>query len=773
MERTTLTERLRRVEAEIAAGRPEQALAYCQELQAAYPRALRVQRVLGEIYLALHRPREALAALDRTLAGDPEDVRACCARALVHQMHGDDVSALAWYRRACDLRPEDQALRVTYRDLARRLREPSYRPSRAGLARLYLRGDLFAHAIREWEQLVNESPDMLDAQVGLAETLWLAGHTRIAEERCLRILANAPFCVKAMLILMALALADGDMDSARAHLQRTLQLDPDMSIAQVFFADALASGDPVLIPLLRADTGAESSDEAMRLSRPTAGFGQSAPVSGQRNVSRPLVTSAPATSGPVFGAPQPSSQPLPPPPRPDVPVPSQPTQVTRALKETAFMIWAQDEDSQPRLPAQPVGAAGDADPAASSALHDLESSADDDETRRALNWYNWLQSQGAVTLGAESAPGTPAAPVPAPAPAPARGPTIPLPGADAVVDASAAPPGVANGHPPAAMGGAAGAAGAGGPRFTMPLPPAQQADLLFPGEPTGAQAQPQEEEVEQATIPLPSSQALRTMFAELGGNTSSQPVVEAGSVVGSPAPGIPDALESAEEQEWQERRDTSWEAEAAHDAYDEYVEADDAPASSQGQFNADDNGDNGDERDDGEDQPREPQTLEDLERQFSASGFTHIETRPGLLAGLERDQQGGDVATDAAAPPEPPSGDEPARDTSAGGDAPVRVPVVSGPDPRDYPARLTRARARRESGQLDEALNEYRAIIKNAPDLLPDVLNDLYASLAELPDHPNLHSVLGDALVCQGDYEKALESYNKAMELAQARSGQS
>ncbi len=539
MERTTLTERLRRVEAEIAAGRPEQALAYCQELQAAYPRALRVQRVIGEIYLALHRPREALAALDRTLAGDPEDVRACCARALVHQMHGDDISALAWYRRACDLRPDDQALRLTYRDLARRLREPSYRPSRAGLARLYLRGDLFAHAIREWEQLVNESPDMLDAQVGLAETLWLAGHTRIAEERCLRILANAPSCVKAMLILMALSLADGDMDSARAHLQRTLQLDPDMAIAQVFFADALASGDPVLISLLRADAGAETSDETMKLSRPTAGFGQSAPVSGQRNLSRPLVTSAPATSGPAFGAPQPSSQPLPPPPRPDVPVPSQPTQVTRAFKETAFMIWGQDEDSQPRLAAQQAEAARDADPAASSALRDLDSAADDDETRQALNWYNWLQSQGAVALGAASTPGTPAAPapLPAPAPTPARGPTIPLPGVDVPVDAPAASPGAANGHPSGPMGGA------GGPRLTMPIPPAQQSDLLFPAEPPGVQSQPlpqdENEDEDEATIPLPSSQVLRTMFAELGGNTSSQPVVEAGGVASAPTSADP------------------------------------------------------------------------------------------------------------------------------------------------------------------------------------------------------------------------------------------
>jgi tetratricopeptide (TPR) repeat protein len=747
MERTTLTERLRRVEAEIAAGRPEQALAYCQELQAAYPRALRVQRVLGEIYLALRRPREALAALDRTLAGDPEDVRACCARALVHQMHGDDTAALAWYRRACDLRPDDQALRSTYRDLARRLREPSYRPSRAGLARLYLRGDLFAHAIREWEQLVNESPDMLDAQVGLAETLWLAGHTRVAEERCLRILANAPSCVKAMLILMALSLADGDMDSARAHLQRTLQLDPDMTIAQVFFADALASGDPVLTPLLRADGGAEGSDQTMKLSRQTAGFAQSAPISGQRNLSRPLVTSAPATSGPVFGASQPTSQPLPPPPRPDVPVPSQPTQVTRAFKETAFMIWAQDEDSQPRLAAQQADAANDADARAPSELANLDGAADDDEARRALNWYNWLQSQGAVALGAASAPGMPVTP----APPVAKGPTIPLSGLDAPADAPVAPPSVANGHSAAASGGAG-----GGPRFTMPIPPAQPPDPLFPPAPPVTQPElqpqpePQGEDEEQATIPLPSSQALRTMFAELGGNTSSQPVVEAGSgVTSAPASGTPDMPEAT---------------------YDEYVEADDAPAIRRDNFVADgDDHDDNQYDDNGDDQPPEAQTLEDLERQFSASGFTHIETRHGLLAELDRGQQAGDVAT----PPEPPPDAEPARDEPSSSDAPVRVPVVSGPDPRDYPARLTHARQRRDGGQLDEALSEYRVLIKNAPDLLPDVLDDLYASLAELPDHPNLHSVLGDALVCQGEYEKALESYNKAMELAQARSGQS
>lgn len=751
MERTTLTERLRRAETEIAAGRPEQALAYCQELQTAYPRALRVQRVLGEIYLALRRPREALAALDRALAGDPEDVRACCARALVHQMHGDNVSALAWYRRACDLRPDDQSLRATYRDLARRLRESPYRPSRAGLARLYLRGDQFAHAIREWEQLVNESPDMLDAQVGLAETLWLAGHARAAEERCRRILANAPSCVKAMLIQMALALADGDMDTARTHLQRTLQLDPDMAIAQTFFADALASGDPVLTALLHGDTGAENADETMKIGRTTAGFAQSTPLAGSRNLSRPLVASTPNTGGPAFVPP--SSQPLPPPPRPDIPVPSQPTEVTRAIKETAFMIWGKEDDSQPRIPAQPAAAARDAEPVA-PVLRDLDRAADDDETQRALNWYNWLQAQGAVALGGA---------VSSPAPERPRSTTKPIPGIDAIADA---PPSISGPVSGAANGEAAPAAGS--PRLTMPIPPTRQTMPLKPAELQDLTS-PQDE---QETIPLPSSDLLRTMFAELGSNTGAPPVVAAGQVAADPNPNIvesaapwPDTPSMPNTANRADAPERVYDAKPVAAEIDEARPADDEPlndiaAADDHEMTA---------------SPQLPETLEALERQFSASGFTPIETRPGLLAEIERAQQSsGDVVLPSPSlqpeqpeQPEQLATDEPAA-VPARDEAPISV--KSGPDPRDYPARLTHARKRRDDGQLDDALNEYRAIIKNAPDLLSEVLSDLRASLAETPDHPNLHSVLGDALVCQGDYEQALESYNKAMELAQARS---
>ena len=103
----------------------------------------------------------------------------------------------------------------------------------------------------------------------------------------------------------------------------------------------------------------------------------------------------------------------------------------------------------------------------------------------------------------------------------------------------------------------------------------------------------------------------------------------------------------------------------------------------------------------------------------------------------------------AAEPPAPPPAPEPAI------------------DPTDYPARLEAARSLRDAGALDEALVEYRAILKNSPDLLPDALSDLESALDEHPEHPELHRLLGDARIRQGDYMAALESLNRSVALDQ------
>jgi cytochrome c-type biogenesis protein CcmH/NrfG len=45
------------------------------------------------------------------------------------------------------------------------------------------------------------------------------------------------------------------------------------------------------------------------------------------------------------------------------------------------------------------------------------------------------------------------------------------------------------------------------------------------------------------------------------------------------------------------------------------------------------------------------------------------------------------------------------------------------------------------------------------------------ASLEEAPDHPELHRLLGDAYIRQGNYLQALEAYNRAVALTQAQDG--
>ncbi|MFI5273684.1 MAG: tetratricopeptide repeat protein, partial [Ktedonobacterales bacterium] len=336
MGQAALSEGLRAVEAAIAAGQAEHALELCQQLQTRYPRSLHVQRVLGEAYLALRKPREALGALDRAIAGNPEDARAYCARAIVQQIQGDPSAALLWYRRACDLTPDDRVLRSAYGELAHHLGQPPYSPTRAGLARLYLRGDLFEHAIREWEGLLAEQPDLLEAQLGLAESLWRAGRAAAAGERCQRILANVPSCVKALLILAAVEHDAGNDDDAEPLIRRAAELDPEARIGQILFADRFASGDAALRALLAGEP---------RVAR-TSGV----PARGPSG--RDAVRSQPVRRSGSPAAPAPRQSVL-------------PADFHTIFAETEYMLWGrEDEDATAAMPAPPSGPAAPAMPAA-------------------------------------------------------------------------------------------------------------------------------------------------------------------------------------------------------------------------------------------------------------------------------------------------------------------------------------------------------------------------------------------------------------------------
>ena len=70
------------------------------------------------------------------------------------------------------------------------------------------------------------------------------------------------------------------------------------------------------------------------------------------------------------------------------------------------------------------------------------------------------------------------------------------------------------------------------------------------------------------------------------------------------------------------------------------------------------------------------------------------------------------------------------------------------------------------SGAYDEAMNDYRLIIRNAPELLEDVISNMRALLRLNPRFSLGYRVLGDAYMRKGEYLQAMESYNKALTMA-------
>jgi len=80
--------------------------------------------------------------------------------------------------------------------------------------------------------------------------------------------------------------------------------------------------------------------------------------------------------------------------------------------------------------------------------------------------------------------------------------------------------------------------------------------------------------------------------------------------------------------------------------------------------------------------------------------------------------------------------------------------------------RLIRGYQYQLSGAYEESMQDYRLIIRNAPELLEDVISNLRALLKINPRFSLGYRVLGDAYMRKGEYLQAMESYNKALTMA-------
>jgi tetratricopeptide (TPR) repeat protein len=247
MAQITLRDYLQETEDVISAGRAEEALSRCQHMLTYFPEALEPQRLLGEVYLAQNNLEEARHAFDWVLTSDPEHVVAYCNRALISERMADYDTALDCYQQAYELSRGNGQIRSKFNAISAKAGQQGFMFSRAGLARLYMRGDLLSQAVQEWDAVLAASPERLDARTGLLETYWREGLYDRVEQLATQILEDVPTCLKALLLL-AHVISTKNVQRAQELLKQARTLDPDLMMAQLLFADMFAarSADPFL-----------------------------------------------------------------------------------------------------------------------------------------------------------------------------------------------------------------------------------------------------------------------------------------------------------------------------------------------------------------------------------------------------------------------------------------------------------------------------------------------------------------------------------------------
>jgi hypothetical protein len=102
--------------------------------------------------------------------------------------------------------------------------------------------------------------------------------------------------------------------------------------------------------------------------------------------------------------------------------------------------------------------------------------------------------------------------------------------------------------------------------------------------------------------------------------------------------------------------------------------------------------------------------------------------------------------------------------TRGQGESPVSKTVES--ENLNYKERLLKGYQHQLVGNYDEAMQDYRLVIRGAPELLGEVISNLRALLKLAPRYSIGYRVLGDAYMHQGEYLQAMDAYNSALTMA-------
>ncbi len=214
-----------------------EALAHIRHLLSQSPHYIGAYYYLGKTLLEADLPELAVDMFRRALSADPEHLLSRIGLGLAHERHNDLDGALWNLERALELDPGNADIADELRRMVGRRDgvELDHVPqSRAGLARLYLRGRLYGRAAEEFDALLDEQPARPDLMVALAEAYWRNGQLVQAAEVCQEILDKMPYNCKANLLLGSLWV-QGGQEEGWTYLRRAQEVDPGNNRATELF----------------------------------------------------------------------------------------------------------------------------------------------------------------------------------------------------------------------------------------------------------------------------------------------------------------------------------------------------------------------------------------------------------------------------------------------------------------------------------------------------------------------------------------------------------
>ncbi len=218
------------------AGDVDRAVGIARHILQHAPEVIEAHHLLGEAYLNAGQTEQALAAFETVLRADPENVPAYYGLGLAQQSLRRPGDAIHAFERALEIQPNLAELRSQLLRLYSEMpgSAAQFRLSRAGLGRLYARGQMYGQAIDEFRAVLDAEPDRDDIRVALAETLWRDGDEDEAAEWCRDALQSQPDLHKPTLILGYLRLAAGQPDG-EALWRRAAAQDPSLQAAHALF----------------------------------------------------------------------------------------------------------------------------------------------------------------------------------------------------------------------------------------------------------------------------------------------------------------------------------------------------------------------------------------------------------------------------------------------------------------------------------------------------------------------------------------------------------